>query len=55
VDEAKYTDAVEYLVTHQARRRELGRLGPKHAARFTWAAAAQGFLDIIDVRQEVAA
>ena len=55
VDEAKYTEAVEYLVTHQARRRELGRLGPKHAARFTWAAAAQGFLDIIDVRQEVAA
>jgi glycosyltransferase involved in cell wall biosynthesis len=55
IDEAKYTDAVEFLVTHKMRRREIGRLGPKHAARFTWTAAAEKFLSIIDVKEAVAA
>lgn len=55
VDEQKYTEAVEYLVTHKARRRELGRLGPKHIGTMTWAAAAAKFLTIIDVPIEVAA
>ena len=55
IDEAKYTEAVEFLVTHQARRRELGRLGPKHVATMTWPAAAEKFLSIIDVKEAVAA
>jgi glycosyltransferase involved in cell wall biosynthesis len=55
VDEQKYADAVEFLVTHPARRRELGRLGPKHVAPMTWAAAAEKFMSIIDVKEAVAA
>ena len=47
VDEAKYTEAVEFLVTHKARRRELGRLGPAHVAtNFTWPKAAERFAEI---------
>jgi glycosyltransferase involved in cell wall biosynthesis len=55
VNEPKFTDAVEFLVTHKARRRELGRLGPKHVGSMTWAAAAEKFLSIIDVKEAVAA
>jgi glycosyltransferase involved in cell wall biosynthesis len=55
VDEAKYTEAVEFLVTHKSRRAELGRLGPKHVASMTWTAAAAKFLSIIDVKEAVAA
>lgn len=55
IDEAKYAEAVEFLVTHQAKRRELGRLGPKHVASMTWPAAAEKFLSIIDVKEAVAA
>ena len=47
VDEAAYTEAVEFLVTHKARRRELGRLGPRHVERnFTWSSAAAKFAEI---------
>lgn len=47
VDEAKYTEAVEFLVTHQQRRRELGKLGPAHIARnFLWSQAAAKFAEI---------
>lgn len=55
IDEQKYSEAVEFLVTHPARRRELGRLGPRQTAPLTWDAAAHGFLDIIGIRAEVAA
>jgi glycosyltransferase involved in cell wall biosynthesis len=47
VDEPKYTEAVEFLVTHKQRRRELGKLGPRHVERnFTWAKAAERFAEI---------
>ena len=47
VDEAKYTEAVEFLVTHKQRRRELGRLGPRHVERnFLWSQAAERFAAI---------
>lgn len=57
-DETMFTRAVEYLVTHQMRREELGRRGPVHIARnFTWAAAASVFADLVQaaVPSEVAA
>lgn len=47
VDEAKYTEAVEFLVTHKSRRRELGKLGPRHVERnFLWSQAAAKFAEI---------
>jgi glycosyltransferase involved in cell wall biosynthesis len=56
VDEAKYSEAVEFLVTHKARRRELGRLGPAHIAdNFTWAKAAEKFAAIRQPTEVIAA
>jgi glycosyltransferase involved in cell wall biosynthesis len=52
VDEDAYTAAVEFLVNHPSRRREVGRNGPRHVASFTWAAAARQFLEIMGVREE---
>ncbi len=55
IDENRYSEAVEFMVTHKARRREIGRRGPRQVAPMTWAAAAEKFLTIIDVKQAVAA
>lgn len=55
-NEVEYTKAAEFLVSHQMRRRELGRLGPAHvAANFSWAKAAEQFVALIPARIEVAA
>lgn len=44
VDEAAFGKAVEHLVTHKKRRRELGFLATAHIARsFSWATAAEQF------------
>jgi glycosyltransferase involved in cell wall biosynthesis len=41
-DEAKFAEAVEFLVTHPKRRRELGALGPQHVKdNFSWSNAAR--------------
>lgn len=55
VDEAKFTEAVEFLVTHKQRRRELGRLGPAQTAKFNWAAAAEQFAQITAPKLELVA
>lgn len=48
VNEDKFGAAVEYLMTHQTKRQDLGRLGPPHvAANFSWSQAATDFLEII--------
>jgi hypothetical protein len=39
---------VEYLLTHQTKREDLGRKGPAHvAANFRWDVAARQFADLI--------
>lgn len=48
VNEDKFGRAVEYLMTHQTKRDDLGRRGPKHIrTSFRWDAAATDFLAII--------
>ena len=48
VDEQDFARTVEYLMTHQTKREDLGRKGPAHVtANFRWDAAARDFLDII--------
>lgn len=47
IDEPALTEAIEFLVTHKARRLELGRLGPAHVgANFSWQRAAEQFRDL---------
>lgn len=56
VDEPAYTQAVEYLVEHKKRRRELGFLASRHVeSHFSWATAARQFHDIAQERLAVAA
>ena len=56
VNEAEYAKAAEFLVTHKARRNDLGRLGPAHvASHFSWARAADQFVDLIRIPEVVAA
>ena len=48
IDEAEFARTVEYLMTHQTKREDLGRLGPAHVtANFSWATAARQFTDLI--------
>lgn len=44
VDEPAMTEAVEYLINHPAKARELGNLGRRHVARYTW----QGCVEVFD-------
>ena len=55
VDEAAMTAAVERLISKPALRRELGTAGRRHVARFTWAAAVDGFDALLRARAAVAA
>jgi glycosyltransferase involved in cell wall biosynthesis len=56
VDEQAFGQAVEHLVAHRKRRRELGWLASRHVATtFSWATAARQFADIITERVAVAA
>lgn len=44
-----YGRAVDYLVSHPSRRREMGAAGPGHVAKhFQWADAARRFVDVVD-------
>lgn len=48
IDEAEFARRVEFLITHQARREDLGRKGPAHiAASFRWSDAAVAFADLL--------
>lgn len=48
VNEEKFGAAVEHLMTHQTKREDLGRRGPKHiSSSFRWDTAAREFLDLI--------
>ena len=48
VDEEAMTRTVEFLVTHQQRRLDLGRKGPAHVAdMFSWDKAATDFRDLL--------
>jgi glycosyltransferase involved in cell wall biosynthesis len=48
VNEDKFGAAVEHLMTHQTKREDLGRKGPKHvSSNFRWDTAARDFLEII--------
>lgn len=56
VDEPAFSKAVEHLVTHAKRRRELGFLATAHIERtFSWAAAARQFSDLCASKIAVAA
>lgn len=55
VDEPAMSAAVERLITHPAARRELGKLGRRHAARFTWSAAVDAFDALLTQTAAVAA
>ena len=58
VDEDALRRSVEFLMTHQAKREDLGRRGPSHiASTFRWDAAADQFAELFRsaVRTEVAA
>lgn len=56
VDEPSFGLAVEHLVTHQKRRREMGFLASGHVARsFSWATAARQFSELASEREKVAA
>lgn len=56
VDEPAFSKAVEHLVTHKKRRKELGFLATQHVQRaFSWATAAQQFSEIVSERVAVAA
>jgi glycosyltransferase involved in cell wall biosynthesis len=47
VNEHKFGAAVEHLMTHQTKRQDLGRQGPKHiSSMFRWDSAATDFLSI---------
>jgi glycosyltransferase involved in cell wall biosynthesis len=48
VDEEAMARAVEFLVTHQQRRLDLGRKGPAHVAKmFSWDDAARAFTELL--------
>lgn len=48
IDEAELAKRVEFLITHQTRREDLGRKGPAHiASNFRWDAAARSFADVL--------
>jgi len=56
VDEVAFGRAVDSLVRSRGARRDLGSKGPIHVgANFTWAKAADAFLDILPQQQAVAA
>jgi glycosyltransferase involved in cell wall biosynthesis len=56
VDEPAFGVAVEHLVQHKKRARELGFLASGHVSRsFTWTKAAQQFGEIVANRERVAA
>ena len=56
VDEQKFGRAVEYLLTHQTKREDLGRKGPAHVrANFDWDAAAREFVSLIHASAPVEA
>ena len=58
VDEEAFAQKVEFLMTHQTKREDLGRRGPAHvAASFSWDAAADAFAELLTaaVPAEVAA
>ena len=53
VDEDRFGDAVEHLIEHPARRRELGEAGRRYVTgRFTWDKAAAAFLELLGAREE---
>lgn len=55
-DEEAFAEAVEWMVTHPARRRALGAEGPKHVARhFQWAEAARVIADVCGGTEALAA
>jgi glycosyltransferase involved in cell wall biosynthesis len=55
VDEPAMSAAVERLIAKPAERRELGRVGQRHAARFTWSAAVDAFDALLTQPAAVAA
>lgn len=56
VDEGAFGDAVEHLITHKKRRRELGFLASTHIAKsFSWDTAARQFSGLAAQRVSVAA
>lgn len=55
-DEEDFGKAVEFLITHQSRREELGRKGPKHvAAHFDWDHKARQFAELLNASEPVEA
>lgn len=49
-DEAKFGDAVDWMLSHPKRARELGAKGPKHVRdNFTWDRAADVFMSVLGV------
>jgi glycosyltransferase involved in cell wall biosynthesis len=54
-DEGRFTEAVEFYITHPARAREAGMLGSMHVREFSWKLAAQQFAALLEQRVEVAA
>ena len=54
-DERKFTEAVEFYITHPARSREAGMLGSMHVRKFNWRTAAEQFAALMAERVEVAA
>lgn len=55
VNEPAMSEAVERLVSKPALRRELGKVGQRHAAQFTWDAAADAFDRLLTQPAAVAA
>ena len=55
VDEDAMSAAVADLIDHPARRRELGRAGRAHVARFTWAGTVETFDRLLRGKAAVAA
>jgi glycosyltransferase involved in cell wall biosynthesis len=56
VDEGAFGDAVEHLVSHPAKRRDIGAAGKRYVAgRFTWDKAAADFLDLFGYQRAAAA
>lgn len=48
VDEMEFGRRVEFLITHQSRREDLGRKGPAHVtANFSWDRAASAFITVL--------
>lgn len=54
VDEADFAEKVEYLIEHPAKRRALGDVAQRHVQRYSWADAAQSFLELFRSVDEVA-